>query len=57
MAAQIFTVGVGWAFVLDAATFAVSAVTLAVIRVRPMEVLRQPLRRELVAGWAEVRAR
>jgi MFS family permease len=53
----IFTVGAGWAFVLDAATFAVSAGTLAVIRVRPMEVPRQPLRRQLVAGWVEVRAR
>ena len=55
--ALISTVGAGWAFVLDAATFAVSAGTLAVIRVRPVEVPRQPLRRELVAGWAEVRAR
>jgi hypothetical protein len=44
----IFTVGAGWAFVLDAATFAVSAGTLAVIRVRPTEVPRQPLRRQLV---------
>ena len=56
-AALIFTVGAGWAFVLDAATFAVSAGTLALIRVRPMDVPRQSLRRELVAGWAEVRAR
>ena len=55
--ALIFTVGAGWAFVLDAATFAVSAGTLALIRVRPMDVPRQSLRRELVAGWAEVRAR
>jgi MFS family permease len=54
----IFTVGAGWAFILDAATFAVSAGTLALIRVRPMAaVVRQSLRRELVAGWAEVRAR
>lgn len=56
--ALIFTVGAGWAFVLDAATFAVSAGTLAVIRVRPAhDVPRQPLRRDLAAGWAEVRAR
>jgi MFS family permease len=32
--ALIFTVGAGWAFALDAATFAVSAGTLSVIRVR-----------------------
>lgn len=55
--ALIFTVGAGWAFVLDAATFAVSAGMLAVIRVRPAGGTRQPLRRELVAGWTEVRAR
>jgi len=55
--ALIFTVGAGWAFVLDAATFAVSAGTLAVIQVRPVRVPRQALRRELAAGWAEVRAR
>jgi Major Facilitator Superfamily len=55
--ALIFTVGAGWAFVLDAATFAVAAGTLAVIRVRPVLVPRQPLRAELAAGWAEVRAR
>lgn len=55
--ALIFTVGAGWAFVLDAATFAVSAGTLAVIRVRPVDVPRQALRRELATGWAEVRAR
>jgi Major Facilitator Superfamily len=57
--ALIFTVGAGWAFVLDAATFGVSAGTLALIRVRPVDVdvPRQSLLRELVAGWAEVRAR
>jgi Major Facilitator Superfamily len=57
--ALIFTVGAGWAFVLDAVTFAVAAGTLAVIQVRPVPVLvpRQSLRAELAAGWAEVRAR
>jgi MFS family permease len=53
----IFTVGAGWAFVLDVATFAVSAGTLALIRVRPVAAARQSLRRDLVAGWAQVRAR
>jgi hypothetical protein len=55
--ALIFTAGAGWAFVLDAATFAVSAGTLALIRVRPAGVSPQSLRRDLAAGWAEVRAR
>ena len=53
----IFTVGAGWAFVLDAATFAISAWTLALIKVRPAHAPRQSLRRDLVAGWAEVRTR
>jgi Major Facilitator Superfamily len=55
--ALIFTVGAGWAFVLDAATFGVSAGTLAVIRVRYVPVPGGPLRRQLAAGWAEVRGR
>jgi hypothetical protein len=55
--ALIFTVGAGWAFVLDAATFAVSAGTLAVIHVRDVPVPGGPLRRQLAAGWAEVRDR
>jgi len=53
----IFTVGAGWAFVLDAATFGFSACTLALIKVRPVEVPRKSFRDDLVAGWAEVRAR
>jgi MFS family permease len=53
----IFTVGAGWAFVLDAATFGFSACTLALIRVRPVRVPRRSLRSDLVAGWNEVRAR
>ena len=53
----IFTVGAGWAFVLDAATFGVSACTLALIKVRPVHVPRKSLRADIVAGWAEVRAR
>lgn len=61
----IFTVGAGWAFVMDAVTFAVGAGTLAAIRFRPLESGREPgpeslqesLRRELAAGWAQVRAR
>jgi MFS family permease len=53
----IFTAGAGWAFVLDAATFAFSAGTLALIRVRPVEVAHQSMREDLVVGWAEVRTR
>jgi hypothetical protein len=53
----IFTAGAGWAFILDAATFAVSAATLAVIKVRPVPVTRASLRADLVKGWAEVRSR
>jgi hypothetical protein len=53
----IFTVGAGWAFVLDAATFAFSAGSLAVIKVRRVPVPRRSLRSDLGAGWAEVRAR
>jgi len=53
----IFTAGAGWAFVLDAATFVFSAGTLALIRVRPVQVPRRSLREDLAAGWVEVRAR
>jgi MFS family permease len=53
----IFTAGAGWAFVLDAATFVFSAGTLALIRVRPVEVRHQSMREDLAAGWAEVRTR
>jgi len=53
----IFTVGAGWAFILDAATFGFSACTLALIKVRPVHVPKQSLREDLAAGWAEVRAR
>jgi hypothetical protein len=55
--ALIFTVGAGWAFVLDAATFGVSAGTLALIHVRYVPVRGGPLRRQLAAGWAEVHRR
>jgi predicted MFS family arabinose efflux permease len=61
----IFTVGAGWAFVADAATFGFSAGTLALIKVRPVQVPRlyrrgaraMALRDDLAAGWAEVRSR
>ncbi|MET8836880.1 MFS transporter [Micromonospora sp. NPDC004540] len=53
----VWTAGPGWAFVLDAASFAVSAALLAVIRVRHVPVPHRSLRADLVFGWREVRAR
>ena len=53
----LFTVGAGWAFVLDAATFGFSVVTLALIKVTPVRVPARSLYGDLAAGWAEVRAR
>src|SRR6185437_6308087 len=53
----LFTVGAGWAFVLDAATFGFSAGTLALIKVRRVHVPRKSLRADLAAGWTEVRSR
>ncbi|MGW1028094.1 MFS transporter [Streptomyces sp. NPDC002577] len=53
----IWAAGPGWAFVLDAASFAVSAALLAAIRVRHVPVPRRRLREDLVEGWREVRSR
>jgi hypothetical protein len=53
----LFTVGAGWAFILDAATFVFSAGTLALVKVTPVPVPRKSLRDDLAAGWAQVRAR
>ncbi|MFJ8579758.1 MFS transporter [Micromonospora sp. NPDC093277] len=53
----IWTAGPGWAFVLDAASFAVSAALLAVIRVRHVPVPHRSIRADLTLGWREVRAR
>ncbi|MFU8874284.1 MFS transporter [Micromonospora sp. SL4-19] len=53
----IWTAGPGWAFVLDAASFAVSAALLSVIRVRHVPVPHRSLRADLVLGWREVRSR
>jgi hypothetical protein len=55
--ALIFTVGPGWAFVLDAASFAASAATLAMIRITRVTAPRRSMRADLVEGWSEVRAR
>ncbi len=54
----VLTVGPGWAFLLDAATFAVSALTLALVRLlppAPATTTRPAMLRDLVEGWAELR--
>ncbi|MEU8764660.1 MFS transporter [Streptomyces sp. NPDC048659] len=53
----ILTVGPGWAFVLDAATFALSAALLAAVRVERVTVARSSLLADLREGWHEVRTR
>ncbi|MET9649294.1 MULTISPECIES: MFS transporter [unclassified Streptomyces] len=55
--ALILTVGPGWAFVLDAATFAASAALLSAVRVRRVPIPRRSLRADLKEGWREVRTR
>ncbi|MGS2615774.1 MFS transporter [Micromonospora sp. LZ34] len=55
--ALIWAAGPGWAFILDAATFAISALLLAVIRVRHVPVPKRTVLADLVHGWQEVRAR
>ncbi|MFB9394129.1 MFS transporter [Streptomyces coeruleoprunus] len=49
--------GPGWAFVLDGATFALSAALLAAVRVRHVPVPRRSLGADLKEGWREVRSR
>ncbi len=55
----VATVGVGWVFVVDAATFLASAVSLVLLRVprpaAPAE--RRPFLAELAGGWREVTSR
>jgi MFS family permease len=54
----VATAGPAWAFALDAATFAVSAAFLAVMRLpRIVRPERRPFVAELRAGWLEVRDR
>ncbi|MEV7278471.1 MFS transporter [Streptomyces sp. NPDC093111] len=55
--ALIWTVGPGWAFVLDAASFAVSAALLCAVRVARVTVPRRALLADLREGWHEVRTR
>ncbi|SFY12465.1 Major Facilitator Superfamily protein [Streptomyces atratus] len=55
--ALILTAGPGWAFVLDGATFAVSAALLSAVEVRHAPVPRRSLLTDLKEGWGEVRGR
>ncbi|MFB7279665.1 MFS transporter [Streptomyces hydrogenans] len=55
--ALVLTVGPGWAFVLDAASFAVSAALLAVLRIDRVPVPHRPFLADLREGWREVRSR
>ncbi|MFD9795085.1 MFS transporter [Streptomyces sp. NPDC059070] len=53
----ILTAGPGWAFVLDSASFAASALLLSAIRVRHVPPERRSLVADLKEGWGEVRSR
>lgn len=58
----IYTAGAGWAFVFDAATFAVGAALLSALRVDPAPASEDgpqhaSLRSDLAQGWVEVRSR
>ncbi|WP_392672176.1 MFS transporter [Streptomyces sp. LN785] len=53
----ILTAGPGWAFVLDSASFAVSAALLSVIEVRHVPIPRRSVLTDLKDGWSEVRGR
>ncbi|MFV5993882.1 MFS transporter [Streptomyces sp. NPDC056231] len=53
----ILTAGPGWAFVLDSASFAVSAALLSAIKVRHVPIPRRSMLADLKEGWGEVRGR
>ena len=56
--AMVAAFGPGWVFVVDAASFAVSAFCLSLIRLPPREPrAREPFFRELAVGWNEIRSR
>ncbi|WP_405685138.1 MFS transporter [Streptomyces sp. NBC_00057] len=55
--ALILTAGPGWAFVLDGASFAVSAALLCAMKVRHVPIPRRSLLTDLKEGWSEVRGR
>ncbi|MFG1953462.1 MFS transporter [Micromonospora sp. NPDC048830] len=53
----VWAAGPGWAFVIDGASFALSALLLAATRVRHVPAPRRSLRADLALGWREVRSR
>ncbi|MGW3657927.1 MFS transporter [Streptomyces sp. NPDC005151] len=53
----ILTAGPGWAFVLDGASFAVSAALLSAVEVRHVPIPRRSMLADLKEGWGEVRGR
>jgi MFS family permease len=55
----VATIGAGWVFVVDSATFAVSALTLALLGLSAPRArgAREPFLKELRDGWREVAAR
>ncbi|MEU2957151.1 MFS transporter [Streptomyces xanthochromogenes] len=53
----IWAAGPGWAFLLDAATFAASAALLLSIRVAHVPPPKRSFRADLIEGWVEVRNR
>jgi predicted MFS family arabinose efflux permease len=53
--AIVLTIGAGWAFAVDAVTFAVSFAMLALVRVTAVGQPTSPIRRDIVEGWSEVR--
>ncbi|MFF2957381.1 MFS transporter [Streptomyces sp. NPDC057963] len=55
--ALILTAGPGWAFVLDGASFAVSAALLSAVKVGHVPIPRRSLLTDLKEGWSEVRGR
>ncbi|MCP2340387.1 MFS transporter [Actinomadura rupiterrae] len=53
----VLTVGPGWTFMLDAASFGASAILISCARVRRRQVTTHSLRADLKQGWTEVRSR
>ncbi|MEE1793635.1 MFS transporter [Streptomyces sp. BE308] len=53
----VLTVGPGWAFLLDGATFAVSAALLGAIGVEKAPIPRRSFTADLKEGWGEVSSR
>ncbi|MFD4907061.1 MFS transporter [Kitasatospora purpeofusca] len=53
----VLTAGPGWAFLLDGASFLVSAALLTRLKVRRTPTERRSLRADLLRGWSEVRSR